>query len=916
MISRRIYTLVFLFIVYSYSMLAQKYTIHNLVGSTGPTCPQVNFIYLDPDSLIWLGTGNTVERYDGTNYLCYSFKEQPKDRGENIVSSIIRTNNNEYWVGNLKGLWRLNHQTKMIDRMFPNEINVAVNVLGKDEKESLYIGATNGLYIYKGGNLNHVRLNKSEEQQGNLIVGMSVYSEKEVWLLLSDGIVFYNPVSDVISKYPIPSDVGYGKLTCCTRIDNTLYIGTEKKGIITFDLKLFVYSSFIHEWKSSVVCLSYNSKDILGVGTTNDGISLISLNAKKVIYSVGYDAENNNGLTSDLISTLLVYENDIWVGTKFYLGWNHLTYNDDMISLYSCGDFTSKEIPIRSFLHTSDYTFIGTRDGFYVISEKDKKSHYYTMGRLKSEILRSNLIFSFYKYQSKYIVGTFRGGAYLFDTRTMSLLSFDSSGQMDNNDVFMYLTDEKEELWIATLGGLYNYNKDLKMQKGYTPSNSELPGNIVYTILLDQQKRFWVGTNKGLVLLDRTMNCFIPPALPEAFLKGEIIDYLYEDRNQRIFFVTLDGKLFYTDKHLKQTHQLFVDADFLVENVVQDNDGNYWIGTNKGIVRSDITLQSFIIYSSTLKIPELMLNSGAPSVKDEEGRIWLANIKGLIIIDPRIPFHTSDLQITQVMANGVVQADISSTGISPFSTLSFDPNVNNITFRIASKGCENITITPMEYMLEGYDNDWKTSLGKTEISYFNLPSGKYIFKIRKKLNDISMASVPIIIEKESRIWIWSTLAILILLFVYFIKKNLNRKKLKDESNAVIDEKNIVPVKNLKISDEEVQIIVSRIKEYMEKDKPYLNLDLKQSDVASATGYSTQLLSQVFNQYLEVGYYDYVNTYRVGEFKRLVKEGYYGKYTLITLAEMCGFKSQTSFFRTFKKFTGMTPNEYIHQQGKG
>ena len=105
-------------------------------------------------------------------------------------------------------------------------------------------------------------------------------------------------------------------------------------------------------------------------------------------------------------------------------------------------------------------------------------------------------------------------------------------------------------------------------------------------------------------------------------------------------------------------------------------------------------------------------------------------------------------------------------------------------------------------------------------------------------------------------------------------------------------------------------------EEQEKDKPYLNLDLKQSDVASATGYSTQLLSQVFNQYLEVGYYDYVNTYRVGEFKRLVKEGYYGKYTLITLAEMCGFKSQTSFFRTFKKFTGMTPNEYIHQQGKG
>lgn len=923
MIGHRIYTFVILLLisVCAFVVRAQQYTIHNLVGSTGPTCPQVNYIYLDPDSLLWLGTGNTVERYDGTGYLCYSFKEQFKDRGENIVSSIIRTHGHDYWVGNLKGLWKLNHQTKMIDRMFSNEINVSVNVLGKDENENLYVGAANGLYIYREGeNLQHVRLEKSEEQQGNQIVDISVHSEKEIWLLLSEAVVFYNPISDVTNKYPTPSGSGYGRFTCCTRIGNILYIGTEKKGVITFDLRSCSYSPFMNEWGSSVSCLSYNAQDLLGVGTTNDGISLISLKEKKVTYSVGYDVENKAGLTSDLISTLLVYDNDIWVGTKFYLGWDHLIYHNDMISLYSCGDFTSRDIPIRSFLHTKDYTFIGTRDGFYVISEKDKKTHYFAMGKKGSEILRSNLIFSFYEYQGKYIVGTFRGGAYLFDTKIMSLLPFDSSGQLDNNDVFMYLTDEKGDLWIATLGGLYKCGKDMKIQKGYTPSNSDLPGNIVYFILLDSQQRFWVGTNKGLVLLNRQKEHFTTSGLPADFLKGEIVDYLYEDHARQLFFVTLDGKLFYTDKDMKQQHCLFDNADFVVENIIQDDDGNYWIGTSKGIIKADSSLQSFTSYSSTQKIPDLMLNSGAASVKDEEGRIWLANIKGLIIIDPRISFPKSGLQITEVIVNGMAYADISNTGISCTSDLEFDSKLNNITFRLASKGCSNISAAALEYILEGYDVDWITSVGKTEISYFNLPPGKYMFKVRKRLDNASMVAVPIVIDEKSRIWLWGTLGIVLLLFIYGVKIYIKKvklrmqEKMKNVEEDSKEEKTVI--KNLKISDAEAQNIVSRIKEYMENEKPYLDLDLKQSDVASAIGYSPQLLSQIFNQYLEIGYYDYVNTYRVDEFKRLVKEGYCGKYTLMTLAEMCGFKSQTSFFRTFKKFTGVTPNEYIHQQEKG
>lgn len=62
-------------------------------------------------------------------------------------------------------------------------------------------------------------------------------------------------------------------------------------------------------------------------------------------------------------------------------------------------------------------------------------------------------------------------------------------------------------------------------------------------------------------------------------------------------------------------------------------------------------------------------------------------------------------------------------------------------------------------------------------------------------------------------------------------------------------------------------------------------------------------------------YDYLNDYRIEEFKRLVDKDEYSKYTLTALAELCGFSSRTSFFRYFKKVIGITPNEYIRSIGK-
>ena len=117
-------------------------------------------------------------------------------------------------------------------------------------------------------------------------------------------------------------------------------------------------------------------------------------------------------------------------------------------------------------------------------------------------------------------------------------------------------------------------------------------------------------------------------------------------------------------------------------------------------------------------------------------------------------------------------------------------------------------------------------------------------------------------------------------------------------------------RNYKLSDEECKRLIKILDREMSKNKLYMNQSLKIADLAAVANTSSHALSYVFNQFLQKSYYDYINEYRVEEFKSAIQKEKYSKYTLEALSEHCGFSSRASFFRSFKKVTGITPNEYI------
>ncbi|WP_426482681.1 helix-turn-helix domain-containing protein [Chryseobacterium sp. R2ACT005] len=90
---------------------------------------------------------------------------------------------------------------------------------------------------------------------------------------------------------------------------------------------------------------------------------------------------------------------------------------------------------------------------------------------------------------------------------------------------------------------------------------------------------------------------------------------------------------------------------------------------------------------------------------------------------------------------------------------------------------------------------------------------------------------------------------------------------------------------------------------------YTDSTLNREKVAEKLGISAGYLSQIVNTITGDNFAHYINQYRVEAVKEMISDPEFENYTLLTMGLESGFTSKTTFYNSFKKVTGQTPNEY-------
>ena len=147
-------------------------------------------------------------------------------------------------------------------------------------------------------------------------------------------------------------------------------------------------------------------------------------------------------------------------------------------------------------------------------------------------------------------------------------------------------------------------------------------------------------------------------------------------------------------------------------------------------------------------------------------------------------------------------------------------------------------------------------------------------------------------------WIWILLGVIVLAAI-LLALRWRRQKPTPATPDLIE----AP----ETSEEDVPHLMQRINDVIESQKLYKNCELKLSDLANAVGSNRRAVSDCINSQAGCSFNQYVNTFRTEHAKRIIRQ--YPDRKLSDIFVEAGFANETSFFRTFKALTGMTPTEY-------
>lgn len=151
---------------------------------------------------------------------------------------------------------------------------------------------------------------------------------------------------------------------------------------------------------------------------------------------------------------------------------------------------------------------------------------------------------------------------------------------------------------------------------------------------------------------------------------------------------------------------------------------------------------------------------------------------------------------------------------------------------------------------------------------------------------------------------YSTLLVLVFMLSFY---GLRQQEVKNRYPIEIKK----TYQNSLLSQPQKTVIAEKLWHYMQKEKAYLNSDLKLESLAAALKIPKYQLTEVLNTHIGKNFFQFVNEFRVKAVQETLLNPN-NKFSIEAVGYDCGFSSKSVFYLVFKKETGMTPSEFIRQ----
>jgi signal transduction histidine kinase/ligand-binding sensor domain-containing protein len=748
-----------------------------LAPDNGLSSSIASCIIQDHKGLMWIGTPDGLNRYDGFNFVVY--KNDPGDStslADNVIKAIFEDHNKNLLIGTENGLCLYDRGKDRFlnyvsDKSSPlKRISCTVSKIIEDSVGNLWLATSVGL-IYLDRLKNKISQythdpNNPESLSNDNVEAVLIDRNGSLWVATRKGLNLFLPGTGTFKHFTMEDSK-------IEDLSNTIFINMieDQEGNLWLGSTEGLYcmknnpenrTEYLKHYEHDVNDKSSLSINLvrslfvddagnLWIGTDNGGINLFN-KEKQTFWHYRKDEYDTQSLNNEAIEA--IYQDNtgnLWFGT-YTGGLNISIKNRDAIIKYqnlSGAPFSLSHNTVTCFAEDHQgQTWVGTDGGGLNLFEKEINR--FLRINMDNSNLSSNAILCILEDSNNRIwLGTWAGGLVYFDSKTKSFTTFSTktSGIQDDN-IFAIAEGDKNDLWLGSFEhGLIHYLIREKKFTDYTMDNSGLGNQMVIKIAKYSKGRLLIGTAVGFQIFSPGDGHFVTytsdPDNANSLSYPRVTDILVEN-DSCVWIGTPDGLNKFNPEN--GSFRRYYEKDGLPSNfikgLVSDNSGVLWVTTNHGVCRFDYKQREIKNFT---KADGFQSNefSERSILKTNGGDLLMGGTKGLNLVYPEkisenknIPdILITDLKIFNISARpGALNSPLSQN-ITETKSLTLSHELSVLTFYFAAMDFSAPEKNQYAYMMENFDRSWIYPGNKGEATYTNLSPGKYVFRVKGSNND-------------------------------------------------------------------------------------------------------------------------------------------------------------------------------------